>query len=132
MANASVEIRRPDATSGVFTTDRDGLAAIPETSFVPATKTRETAVVFVRSGDDNAFREVSDMLDGWRLGASFDLRGDRSLTLRHTQHADRPLDDSAHEVLRHVARLWGFGVQLESVNSRGEITRRWNVPPQAH
>ena len=56
------------------------------------------------------------------------LRGDRSLTLRHTQHADRPLDDSAHEVLRHVARLWGFGVHLESVNGKGDTTRRWSVP----
>jgi stage V sporulation protein R len=55
-------------------------------------------------------------------------RGDRSLTLRHFQHNDRPLDDSAQEVLRHVARLWGFGVHLESVNSRGDVTRRWNVP----
>ena len=60
------------------------------------------------------------------------LRGDRSLTLRHVQHLNRPLHDSAQEVLKHVGRLWGFGVQLESVNSRGEITRRWNVPPQAH
>ena len=55
-------------------------------------------------------------------------RGDRSLTLRHFQHNDRPLDDSAQEVLRHVARLWGFGVHLESINGRGEVTRRWNVP----
>ena len=60
------------------------------------------------------------------------LRGDRSLTLRHTQHMDRPLHDSALEVLKHVARLWGFGVQLESVNGRGDITQQWSVPaPQA-
>ena len=55
-------------------------------------------------------------------------RGDRSLTLRHTQHNDRPLDDGANEVLKHVARLWGFGVHLESVNGAGDVTRRWNVP----
>jgi stage V sporulation protein R len=36
------------------------------------------------------------------------------LTLRHTQHNDRPLHDSAQEVLKHVARLWGFGVHLEA------------------
>ena len=59
------------------------------------------------------------------------LRGDRSLTLRHQQHNDRPLHDSAQEVLKHAARLWGFGVHLESVNARGDVTRRWTVqaPP---
>jgi len=56
------------------------------------------------------------------------LRGDRSLTLRHTQHQNRPLDKSALEVLKHVARLWGFGVQLESVNSRDEVTQHFSVP----
>ena len=51
------------------------------------------------------------------------LRGDRSLTLRHTQHNDRPLHDSAQEVLKHVARLWGFGVHLESVDANGDVTQ---------
>ena len=45
------------------------------------------------------------------------LRGDRCLTLRHTQYHDRPLADDALEVLKHVARLWGFGVQLETVKA---------------
>ena len=49
------------------------------------------------------------------------LRGDRCLTLRHTQHKGHPLSDDAHEVLKHAARLWGFGVQLESVSGDGEI-----------
>ena len=44
-----------------------------------------------------------------------DIRGDRSLTLRHTRHQRRPLHDSADEVLRHVHRLWGFPVHLEAV-----------------
>ena len=43
---------------------------------------------------------------------------------------NRPLHDNAQEVLRHVGRLWGFGVQLESVNNRGDVTRRWSVPAQ--
>jgi len=54
-------------------------------------------------------------------------RGDRTLTLRHTQYQDRPLGDSTLEVLRHAARLWGFGVSLESVNSAGLVTREWSV-----
>ncbi|HPO19612.1 MAG TPA: SpoVR family protein, partial [Rubrivivax sp.] len=60
------------------------------------------------------------------------LRGDRSLTLRHFQHNGRPLHDNAQEVLKHVARLWGFGVQLESVDAAGEVKKRYQVvaPPQ--
>jgi spore cortex formation protein SpoVR/YcgB (stage V sporulation) len=60
------------------------------------------------------------------------LRGDRSLTLRHTQHKGRPLADSAEEVLKHVARLWGFGVNLESVDSHGDVTMRWTLPAPTH
>jgi len=56
------------------------------------------------------------------------LRGDRSLTLRHFQHNRRPLHDNAEEVIKHVARLWGFGVRLESVNDAGCVTREWSVP----
>jgi stage V sporulation protein R len=86
--------------------------------------------------DDSGYRRVREALSRqYDLGArepniqvwNVNLRGDRSLTLRHTQHNDRPLDDGAHEVLKHVARLWGFGVQLESVNGKGDVTRRWSV-----
>ena len=58
---------------------------------------------------------------------SFTDRSDRSLTLRHTRHNDRPLHDGAQEVLKHVARLWGFGVNLESVDKHGDITTHWSV-----
>jgi stage V sporulation protein R len=50
-----------------------------------------------------------------------DLRGDRSLTLRHTQHNRRPLNRDTNEVLRHLARLWGFDVRLETVTGDGEV-----------
>ena len=43
-----------------------------------------------------------------------DVKGDRSLTLRHTQFQHRPLDDSADEMLKHIYRLWQFPVKLES------------------
>ena len=58
---------------------------------------------------------------------NMNLRGDRTLTLRHTQYQNRPLGDSTLEVLKHAARLWGFGVTLESVNAGGEVTRQWSV-----
>jgi spore cortex formation protein SpoVR/YcgB (stage V sporulation) len=44
-----------------------------------------------------------------------DIRGDRSLTLRHTQHQRRTLNGGTDEVLKHLHRLWGFPVHLESV-----------------
>ena len=60
------------------------------------------------------------------------LRGDRCLTLRHTQYQGRPLADDALEVLKHTARLWGFGVQLESANADGEAPVLLHaVPPPA-
>jgi stage V sporulation protein R len=58
---------------------------------------------------------------------SVNLRGDRSLTLRHTRHNNRPLHESAQEVLKHVARLWGFGVNLESVDQWGDVSSHWSI-----
>ncbi len=59
------------------------------------------------------------------------LRGDRSLTLRHKLHQGRPLHASAEEVLKHVARLWSFGVHLESVDERGEVQKKYEcIPPE--
>jgi len=55
-----------------------------------------------------------------------DLRGDRSLTLRHTQHDRIPLDeDDAKEVMKHVHRLWQFDVRLESVQD-GVVTKSYH------
>lgn len=51
-----------------------------------------------------------------------DLRGDRSLTLRHQGYLRRPLGDSADEVMRHIARLWGFSVRLETQHEDGKVT----------
>ncbi len=48
-------------------------------------------------------------------------RQDRSLTLRHTPYNRRPLHaDSAQEVLKHLHRLWGFTVRLETVDEAGQ------------
>jgi len=90
--------------------------------------------------DDAGYRRVRESLSRqYDLGSrepniqvwNVNLRGDRSLTLRHFQHNDRPLHDTANEVLKHVARLWGFGVHLESVNGKGEVSKRWTMPAPA-
>ncbi len=49
-----------------------------------------------------------------------DRRGDRSLLLRHTPCQRRPLATSAPEVLKHIARLWGFTVRLEAPDEQGK------------
>lgn len=46
-----------------------------------------------------------------------DFRGDRSLTLRHYQNNRRPLGKDTKEVLKHVHRLWGYNVHLESLQN---------------
>jgi spore cortex formation protein SpoVR/YcgB (stage V sporulation) len=50
-----------------------------------------------------------------------DIRGDRSLTLRHVPHNNVPLADTSHEVLKHLRRLWGFNVRLETIGVDGEV-----------
>jgi stage V sporulation protein R len=90
--------------------------------------------------DDSGYRRVREALSRqYDLGSrepniqvwNVNLRGDRSLTLRHFQHNGRPLHEGAHEVLKHVARLWGFGVHLESVDAAGEVRKRYQVPGPA-
>ncbi|HQU80250.1 MAG TPA: SpoVR family protein [Azonexus sp.] len=50
-----------------------------------------------------------------------DLRGDRSLTLRHFVHQRRPLSAQSNVALEHMAYLWGFTVRLEQQSADGEI-----------
>jgi spore cortex formation protein SpoVR/YcgB (stage V sporulation) len=73
--------------------------------------------------DHGGYRRVREMLAGqYNLGdrepniqvVRVAVRGDRSLTLRHTQHARRPMAENTGEVLKHLHRLWGFPVHLES------------------
>jgi len=58
-----------------------------------------------------------------------DIRGDRSLTLRHTPVNRVPLGRDTEEVLRHLHRLWGFDVHLESVDN-GTLVNAWHCPPR--
>ena len=63
---------------------------------------------------------------------SVNVRGDRSLTLRHCRSHDRPLSDGTDEVLKHVARLWQFDVYLESVDDAGNVVQRYECVGQHH
>ncbi len=88
--------------------------------------------------DEAGYRRVRESLSrqhdlNWREPNiqvwNVNLRGDRSLTLRHTRHNDRPLDNGAEEVVKHVARLWGFRVRLESVDNHERVLQHWEITP---
>jgi stage V sporulation protein R len=49
----------------------------------------------------------------------FERLTDRSLVLRHRVHRSQPLSGEADEVLKHLVRLWGFPVKLETVDEAG-------------
>ncbi|VAW58877.1 FIG004684: SpoVR-like protein [hydrothermal vent metagenome] len=82
--------------------------------------------------DDPGYQKIrSTLSEQYNLGSiepniqvyNVAAKGDRSLLLRHTQFQRKPLDRSTDEVLKHVARLWGFNVQLESVDINGRVTK---------
>ena len=98
--------------------------------------------------DEAGYRRVREILsDNYNLGSrepnlqvwDVDLRGDRSLTLRHQAYLRRPLSGDYQEVLKHVAHLWGFAVRLEVAQEDGSVTcldecrreRRKNDTPKA-
>ncbi|WP_296771730.1 SpoVR family protein [Thiobacillus sp.] len=78
--------------------------------------------------DDAGYRAVRQQLaEQYNLGNrepniqvyEVDVFGDRSLSLRHYMHDRRPLGESTPEMLRHVARLWGYTVRIDSVDQNG-------------
>lgn len=52
-----------------------------------------------------------------------DRYGDRSLTLQHNQFCRRPMSQTTEDVLKHVQRLWGFPVKLESCWQGESVTK---------
>ncbi len=58
------------------------------------------------------------------------IRGDRSITLRHFRHNRKPLHkENAADVIRHLHQLWKFDVHLESVGDDERIIERFRCPP---
>jgi len=56
------------------------------------------------------------------------LRGDRALHLRHIPQDGVPLGEETEEVLKHVHRLWGFDVHLQSKENE-ETVAEYHCPP---
>lgn len=91
---------------------------------------REDKLMISAIHDDSGYRYVREQLASqYNLGNrepniqvwSVNTRDDRALTLRHTQFQRRPLNQQTEEMLKHVARLWGFDVKLETVDPKGEV-----------
>jgi stage V sporulation protein R len=51
----------------------------------------------------------------------YDRDEDRSLTVLHRRHRNRPLSDEAGVVLAHLQQLWGFKVRLQTVDETGDL-----------
>ena len=88
--------------------------------------------------DDAGYQRVRESLAGlYNLGNrepniqvhSVDVRGDRSMTLRHIRHQRKPMADNADEVLRHLHRLWGFDIHLLSIEDKA-VKQSFHCPPQ--
>jgi len=86
--------------------------------------------------DDAGYRHVREVLAGqYNLGdrepnieaVDVDIRNDRALYLRHAQNRSRGLDAQTDEVLRHLHRLWGFDVHLDSIEG-GHVTASYHCP----
>jgi spore cortex formation protein SpoVR/YcgB (stage V sporulation) len=82
--------------------------------------------------DDQGYQALRRKLaDQYNLGSrepniqvwNMDRRGDRALTLRYFSYQRRPLQEDFHDVLEHVAHLWGFPVRLEEQTAAGEVVR---------
>jgi len=82
--------------------------------------------------NEQGYRQIrSQLAEQYNLGSNepniqvyaVNIRGDRSLTLRYTQNRRRPLHQDTSEVLKHLARLWGFTVRLETIDHKDKILK---------
>jgi stage V sporulation protein R len=89
--------------------------------------------------DDPGYRQLrTDLAEQYNLASrepniqvvNVDLRGDRSLTLKHTRQDNVPLNQDCEEVLKHVHRLWGFNVHLKSYDGN-ELMQKVSMPAEA-
>jgi len=87
--------------------------------------------------DDRGYRRVRKLLASQYARESyvpdvqvlrFHRNGDRSLDLRHFAHRGRPLTAATEEVVKHLRRLWGFAVRLETWDGTERIGKLVECP----
>ena len=91
--------------------------------FALADHADEDALVVDSIHDEQGYRRVRKVLSEQHAQETrvpdvqivrYDRDGDRSLELKHFCYRDRPLTEAAGEVVKHLYRLWGFPVRLET------------------
>lgn len=91
---------------------------------------KESEIAVTSIHNENGYQYIRQVLsEQYNLGSNepniqvydVDRKGNRTLTLRHTQYHHMPLDKSIDEVLKHVVRLWGFDVCLETLSESNSI-----------
>lgn len=91
---------------------------------------RQSKLAISAIHDPSGFRALRRQLsEQYDLGSrepniqvwNVDLRGDRSLTLRHFSHQRRTLHTNFNAVVEQLANLWGFSVHLERQNADGSV-----------
>lgn len=97
---------------------------------------QDDAIVVDAIHDDGGYQDLRTLLASqYNIGDKepniqvqrVDLRGDRSLTLRHHQYNRRPMAADSDEVLKHVYRLWKFPISLESFWQE-EVCQTYRMP----
>jgi len=101
--------------------------------FAVADHARNDELIVDSIHDDDGYRRVRQLLALQNhydvivpdiQVANYNRNGDRSLTLRHQVLRGRPLaGEDADQVLKHLGRLWGFTVRLESVDAEGGASK---------
>ncbi len=86
--------------------------------------------------DDSGYQIIREHLAGqYNMGdkepniqiTHIDIRGDRSMRLEHRQHNRKPLNDFSQETLKHLHRLWGFDIHLDSIQD-GQVVNSYHCP----
>jgi stage V sporulation protein R len=105
--------------------------------FAIADHANEDALVVDSIHDERGYRRVRKLLAEQHAHESrvpdvqvmrYNRDGDRSLHLRHFGHRGRPLAGAANEVVKHLRRLWGFAVRLETCDGNGRVGEVFECP----
>jgi stage V sporulation protein R len=96
---------------------------------------KESELIISNIHNENGYRKIREILAEQYTMSNIDpnieiynvdLKNTRTLTLRHTQYKRHPLDKNTDEMLKHVHRIWGFNVILESYcPETNEVTKKY-------
>jgi len=98
---------------------------------------KESDLIITAIHDEHGYKYIRESLSNqYNIGYTdpsievyhVDVRGNRTLFLRHNQVKRRRLDKSVEEVLKHLRLLWGFPVVIESFDDQGKLVETFKCP----